>query len=687
MRVFKKLKKGAKKVVKLAKHPEKLKKIVKNPVDTVRTILGNRHIKNFNKDMHKLIKGILEFDKNRNKSGASGKIKECNEKITIIVNGKRILKAEDGVSFAKAVHKDGSLKNELTDKQLKHKSPREQLIYLLTRFEIVKKYLEILREQLVEKDTSDKDYKKMAKELVKLEKECRRLEKKIGTIGKEVARLEDIWENNTTEIRNDVEDKGEDVDDDESGDEGEDADDDDSEDEGEDADDDDSEDEVKDADDDDPDEDVEIDAEGEAAEEEYEVPPPPPLQPEDEAHKEASKKLGMTTEKNSPKRYEPKVKRPTPNLDDFKKSVLSSKEWIDTTFKNITDKQEEIQSVAEALFGESNKALRNSLLERANAVVRKLLEEKERLERIIFNGEHGDKNIVRMSDRYQKLCSALKPIVKSAIDKLDKILAEIEKIQNGTSTSSESSSMAPPLPPPLEDDVGDPPPIPPEDDIDDVPPPPPPEDDVDDVPPPPPEDDSNEVTFQDQEDSSSKNKHKKGIVAKLREKFENKGGIAKAAGRRKILADAVFEINKDIKIVINKCDELLMRSEGSTDPKLKREILDLREKFLNGEKDISRKIFGNKEVSDLINSKKLSDKLLWKVQNYMLDVYYLFEGINSELNRISQKMDVHEMHDASKSLWLKPPKFEPPPLDANDPKLTEDWINYVTDFFKKSNGQ
>ena len=675
MRVFKKLKKGAKKVVKLAKHPEKLKKIVKNPVDTVRTILGNRHIKNFNKDMHKLIKGILEFDKNRNKSGASGKIKECNEKITIIVNGKRILKAEDGVSFAKAVHKDGSLKNELTDKQLKHKSPREQLIYLLTRFEIVKKYLEILREQLVEKDTSDKDYKKMAKELVKLEKECRRLEKKIGTIGKEVARLEDIWENNTTEIRNDVEDKGEDVDDDESGDEGEDADDDDSEDEGEDA------------DDDDPDEDVEIDAEGEAAEEEYEVPPPPPLQPEDEAHKEASKQLGMTTKKNSPKRSEPKVKRPTPNLDDFKKSVLSSKEWIDTTFKNITDKQEEIQSVAEALFGESNKALRNSLLERTNAVVRKLLEEKGRLERLIFNGEHGDKNIVRMSDRYQKLCSALKPIVKSAIDKLDKILAEIEKIQNGTSTSSESSSMAPPLPPPLEDDVGDPPPIPPEDDIDDVPPPPPPEDDIDDVPPPPPEDDSNEVTFQDQEDSSSKNKHKKGIVAKLIEKFENKGGIAKAAGRRKILADAVFEINKDIKIVINKCDELLMRSEGSTDPKLKREILDLREKFLNGEKDISRKIFGNKEVSDLINSKKLSDKLLWKVQNYMLDVYYLFEGINSELNRISQKMDVHEMHDASKSLWLKPPKFEPPPLDANDPKLTEDWINYVTDFFKKSNGQ
>ena len=89
-----------------------------------------------------------------------------------------------------------------------------------------------------------------------------------------------------------------------------------------------------------------------------------------------------------------------------------------------------------------------------------------------------------------------------------------------------------------------------------------------------------------------------------------------------------FEINKDIKIVINKCDELLMRSEGSTDPKLKREILDLREKFLNGEKDISRKIFGNKEVSDLINSKKLSDKL-FRIISWMCIIYLKELIVNS----------------------------------------------------------
>ena len=176
----------------------------------------------------------------------------------------------------------------------------------------------------------------------------------------------------------------------------------------------------------------------------------------------------MTTEKNSPKRSEPKVKRPTPNLDVFEKSVRSYQEWLDTTFKDITDKQELIHGSAGALFDKSNEALLNSLLESTDAIVRKPFEEKERLERIIFKDEHGDKNAVRRLNRYQELYNALKPILKYAIDKLDKILAEIEKMQNGTSTSSESSSMVPPpppLPPPLEDDAGDPPLVPPKDDV------------------------------------------------------------------------------------------------------------------------------------------------------------------------------------------------------------------------------
>ncbi len=507
MRVFKKLKKGAKKVVKLANHPEKLKEIVKNPVDTVRTILGNRHIKDFNKGMHRLIKKILEFDKNCNGSGASGEIRRCNEKITIIVNGKRILKAEDGVSFAKAVHKDGSLKNELTDKQLKHKSPREQLIYLLTRFEIVKKYLEILREQLVEKDTSDKDYKKMAKELVKLEKECRRLEKKIGTIGKEVGRLEDIWENNTTEIRNDVEDKGEDVDDDDSKEEGEYADDDDSEDKGEDVDDGDSEDEVKDADDDDPDEDVEIDAEGEAAEEEYEVPPPPP--PEYEAPEDSARELAKDKDKvppPPPPEYEAPEGAARKVVDEEKFVEKPTELTLRDLNEDIADKIDSIRSLKSGLeeikgklnHYENNEGVKE-LLNELNIVIGTL--------RANLLGVSSMSNIPEAQSRLEFLTEIIlkaENLNTRASEKMEEIKSEESKNLLNSPSSSVKDADEDDVPPPQPEDEA------PEDsarelakDKDKVPPPPPLkgevpspqllEDDKDGVPPPPqPEDEAPE---------------------------------------------------------------------------------------------------------------------------------------------------------------------------------------------------
>ena len=457
MRVFKKLKKGAKKVVKLANHPEKLKEIVKNPVDTVRTILGNRHIKDFNKGMHRLIKKILEFDKNRNGSGASGEIRRCNEKITIIVNGKRILKAEDGVSFAKAVHKDGSLKNELTDKQLKHKSPREQLIYLLTRFEIVKKYLEILREQLVEKDTSDKDYKKMAKELVKLEKECRRLEKKIGTIGKEVGRLEAIWKNNTTEIRNDVEDKGEDVDDDESVDEGEDVDDDESGDEGEDEDEEEQE------------EGSAIDAGGEVVEDEApedsarelakdkdKVPPPPP--PEYEAPEGAARKV-VDEEKF--------VEKPTElTLRDLNEDIADKIDSI----RSLKSGLEEIKGKLNHY--ENNEGVKE-LLNELNIVIGTL--------RANLLGVSSMSNIPEAQSRLEFLTEIIlkaENLNTRASEKMEEIKSEESKnlLNSPSSSVKDADEDDVPPPPPLKGEVPSPQLL--EDDKDGVPPPPQPEDEA-----------------------------------------------------------------------------------------------------------------------------------------------------------------------------------------------------------------
>lgn len=134
-----------------------------------------------------------------------------------------------------------------------------------------------------------------------------------------------------------------------------------------------------------------------------------------------------------------------------------------------------------------------------------------------------------------------------------------------------------------------------------------------------------------------------------------------------------------------------MRAEKLSIPGLKESIIkeatNLRDKFLSEQKDIDNKIFGEKGVAKSLNSKKLSNKLLQKVWNYTFDMYNLFEKIDFEFNNISQKMEVHEKHDAPKYLWRKSPKFEPPPIDANDPKSVQDSIDYMINFFKKLDGQ
>lgn len=118
-----------------------------------------------------------------------------------------------------------------------------------------------------------------------------------------------------------------------------------------------------------------------------------------------------------------------------------------------------------------------------------------------------------------------------------------------------------------------------------------------------------------------------------------------------------------------------------------KEVTELRDKFLSEQRNIDNKIFGKKGVAKSLNSKKLSNKLLQKIWKYVSDMYNLFEEINFEFNNISQKMEVHEKRDTPKYLWSKSPKFEPHPIDVNNPQSVEDWINYMTDFLEKSGGQ
>lgn len=156
-----------------------------------------------------------------------------------------------------------------------------------------------------------------------------------------------------------------------------------------------------------------------------------------EVYEEASRQLGETVGEDSPKQPEQKVKRPTLDFDFFKGSIDSCKNLIKTIVKDITDKQETICSTAKASSDKTNKALLDSLLEKADSIVKNFKSEKERLEHSVPNNEYGD-DLAAISRKYQKFLDALEPISKSANDELDEILAEIEKMKEET---------PPPLPP------------------------------------------------------------------------------------------------------------------------------------------------------------------------------------------------------------------------------------------------
>ena len=194
MGILKKLKKSIKKTGKLINNPKKLKKFVKHPIDTAKTVLENHHIKKFNKDTYKLFKNIWKLDKNYNKSKALAKLKSNKDIIIITMDGKKILTKEDNITPRNVIHKDGNFKNGVTIEELKHMSSEEQAKYLIARFKVTQEYSEILREQFEDESPNEKNYeknyKKKTKELIKLEEECEGLEEKIKVIWSEAKKLE-----------------------------------------------------------------------------------------------------------------------------------------------------------------------------------------------------------------------------------------------------------------------------------------------------------------------------------------------------------------------------------------------------------------------------------------------------------------------------------------------------------------
>ena len=193
MGVFKKIKKSIKKVGKLVKHPQKInkkvKKIVKNPVGTFKTVLRNNSIKKFNKDTHKLFQKIWKLDKDYNELKAFEVLKSCKDKITINIKGNPILKKESGISFKDTLYESNNFKGEVTPKKLKHMDYNKQTIYLIVRFAVTKKLLEIFREQLEDENPNGKKYKKKEEKLLELEKESKKLEKKVQVIWGEAKKL------------------------------------------------------------------------------------------------------------------------------------------------------------------------------------------------------------------------------------------------------------------------------------------------------------------------------------------------------------------------------------------------------------------------------------------------------------------------------------------------------------------
>ena len=105
---------------------------------------------------------------------------------------------------------------------------------------------------------------------------------------------------------------------------------------------------------------------------------------------------------------------------------------IETIVQDVTDKQKSIHDAARRLSDKMSGELFDSLLEKADAIAKNFWNEKEKLEHPTSNSDHGDQDLVEILSKYENFYDALKLIAESANDELNKISAEIKKIEEET---------------------------------------------------------------------------------------------------------------------------------------------------------------------------------------------------------------------------------------------------------------